>query len=1216
VLFLCLSEGEVITISDGTIKISIEVDGKQINIAAKDLKELESAGRESGKGVRDTEQGLKGVGRESTKASTNIKKVATALGLVAIGAAAFKVLSAAMGDAISRFDTLNKFPKVLQSLGVSAEDSQKAMKKLSDGIDGLPTKLNDIASTAQRMYTSFGDMDKAADSALALNNALLGSGASAEQASRGTEQYLKALQTGKMDMDTWRSLSETMDVALVKVAGSFGFAGRSAKNDLYQALKDGTITLDQFNDKMIELGTGTGELAELARVNSLGLATSISNLKTAASKGIADILASLNKLSKDTTGKELAQHIDSLKVIVNTSFKVIGRVIEGAVPVVKGFANAVGATLSVVKTLSPAIIGLMTAYAAYTAISKAAAAIEASNKVLAIAQASHKALTIATRAQMAAQVGSTTATSADIVAKAAQAGTVKLATLAIGVMTGSISLSAAVQAVATAASYALGAAIQFMMGPIGWVTAGIGLLVTGVIAVVKWFKKSTEESKRLNAETEKLKTSTDALNDSIKSTSDAHTENQRSIKATAQANQDLAEKVEELAVKENKSAAEKQMLRDYINQLNESVSGLNLSYNEEANALSMSSEEMKARIGLMEEQASYNAALERQVEISKEQNEVEQQLAEINKLREEWNLKLEEGTVKAGEHKKAMGELNEQEKALTETNAQLAEQQKETEEQMTASMEAITEATEKGISAQMIAFEDLSESQQETVESMKSTWEDYKDAATDMFDTLSDKAELSVSEMTKNLEENQRIIGEWAEGIATLAERGVDEGLLETLRAAGPESAGHVNALVNASDAELAHLSEVFANGGDVATKALAKSLGIEESGVMEAVGHLVSGAEQSLKEEIESANFPTIGESIPKGTAEGIEKGTPEAEKASKGMADKTTKAAKDSFKTQSPSKVFREIGGDLTDGLALGIDQGSSRVVQAVQKMFQDVESNSRSSFSNITRQYDNAVSNLDKSLSRLPVVTQKAMSDTTSRLKSGSSNQVSAMQGLSRSYDREIRQVETSLNKLPKIAEKAMKNTLDKLKSGSKDQVDAMKKLSADLKAPFKSLNSEFNAMGQNAMQGLDAGLRARRGQVMATARSIANSVAAEMRKALKVSSPSRVMRDDIGKMIPAGLALGIGDNAKLVYEELSKLSSGMMKMATPEVALGASKMRYAGAGFGSQSISTITNNNKKLYSPTIQNYFTKDVSTPSEVARKNRQQQQRLAMEWGF
>ena len=69
-----------------------------------------------------------------------------------------------------------------------------------------------------------------------------------------------------------------------------------------------------------------------------------------------------------------------------------------------------------------------------------------------------------------------------------------------------------------------------------------------------------------------------------------------------------------------------------------------------------------------------------------------------------------------------------------------------------------------------------------------------------MFDTLSEKSEISVAEMTANMEENQRVISNWSENIAKLAERGIDEGLLEELRKAGPESAGHVQAMVNASD--------------------------------------------------------------------------------------------------------------------------------------------------------------------------------------------------------------------------------------------------------------------------------------------------------------------------------------------------------------------------------------------------------------------------------
>src|SRR5699024_5833229 len=489
----------------------------------------------SGKGLKNAEDSVKGVGNESNKASLNIKKIATSLGLVAIGAAAFKTLKASMDDAISRFDTLNQFPKVLQALGVSAEDSEKAMDKLADGIEGLPTKLDDITSSTQELYTSFNDIDKATDTALALNNALLGSGANAEEAKRGTQQYIKALQTGQFDMMTWRTLSETMGLGLVKIAKEFGYAGDSAKNDLYKALQSGAVTIDDFNAKLIEVGTGTGEMAKLAKENSGGFATSIANLRNSVAKGIADIIKRFNELSKEITGKEIPDHIDNLKHIVNASFSTIGAVIEKTTPVVAIFASAVSSTVPVVKALTPAIIGLVTAYGAYTVISKASAAIEASNKVLLIAQASQKALTIATSAQMTAQVASTTATKADVVAKAAQTGAVKLSTLVIGAMTGTISLSTAAQAVATTATYAFGAALRFLTGPVGWIVTGVGALTAGITAVVKWFNKASEEEKALTEETSALAYSTKELNDELESNSKAHNESISGINSSAKA---------------------------------------------------------------------------------------------------------------------------------------------------------------------------------------------------------------------------------------------------------------------------------------------------------------------------------------------------------------------------------------------------------------------------------------------------------------------------------------------------------------------------------------------------------------------------------------------------------------------------------------------------------------------------------------------------------
>lgn len=1195
--------------SDGSIKISIEVDGKEVTVAAKELDKLEQAGSSVGKGVKAAESSVssladssakagkdvkgaadsidgladsgskaskdlkgadgaidgiadssaqatssvkgvgdsldsmsgkasdaassvdsvksstEGMGEGTTKASISLKDLAVSLGLVAVASAAWDTMKSSMDSAIKRFDTLNTFPKVLQALGVSAEDSEAAMAKLSDGIDGLPTTLDDIAGSAQQMYNSFKDIDKTTDTAIALNNALLASGADAEKAKRGTDQYIKSIQTGQVNMDTWNTLQETMGIGLSKLAEEFGYAGASAENDLYKALQNGEVTFDQFNNKLIELGTGTGELAKLAKTNSLGIATSLGNLKNAAARGIANIIDSFNELSKAVTKKDIAQNIDSLKAVVNAAFKAMGSAIEATTPVIKIFAGAVKATLPVVQALTPAIVGLMAAYGAYLVISKVSAAIKASNAILAIAMASNKALTLSITA-------SATASGADAVAKAAQAGSIKLSTLAIGVMTGRIKLSTAAQVIATTASYAFGAALKFLMGPVGWITAGIGLLVTGTIALVKWFNKQSDESKKLESDMEKLAESNNNVIESVESSSAAYQEQRNEMESTATANQNLAREIESLSEKENKSAQEKELLRSKVEELNGSIDGLNLAYNDEAEALNMSSEELQARLELTKEQTSYNDALERQVEIAKEQHEVASKLSETNSLQEELNQLYEDGAIKKSEYQTKTAELEEQQESLRLKLNELGVEYQEVDGQIQVSMDNIAEAVQNGAAAQVVSFEMLSESNQQMVEDMKATWQDYEAAATDMFDRLSDKSTHTVQDMQSNLEENQRVISEWAEGIATLAERGVDDGLLETLRAAGPESAGHVNALVNASDTELEKLSSTFENGGKVATDALNKSLGIEESGIMETVGHLVTGTKESMASQVKAANFTEIGVDIATGLAKGTQEGTPEVEKSAKDMSKAAEDAARKESETQSPSRVFKRIGGDLADGLALGISDGTNKVQQAIVKMLEAVMKDSKTNFDKIVKDHERAV-----------------------------------------------KDIETVLKKLPKVMQSAMRETLSALRNGTSPQIQVMRRLSVDLLKPFNNTPAQFRSIGMNAMAGLNAGLNSRAGSVMNTARRIASSVAATMKKALKIHSPSRLMRDDIGKMIPAGVAIGIEDNASLVYKALNGLSDGMT-MGTPEMALGGGyKMMGANMGVSTmtETIREINHNN---------------------------------------
>lgn len=255
--------------------------------------------------------------------------------------AAFAGGAALMGSAVSRFDTLNKYPVVMKGLGYSASDANKSVKTLSNGIDGLPTSLDGITNIAQQLAPLTGGANSAAKSAVALNNAFLASGASVSDTSRGLQQYTQMLATGKVDLMSWRTLQETMPIALRKVAGAFGMTGKSAENDLFKKLQSGEITMDQLNDKFVELNKGQNGFADLAKKNSAGIATSFANLKTAAVKGVANMISAIDDGFQKAGLPKIATMIDSLKGVINVAFTTMASVIVKVVPPIANFVKNV-----------------------------------------------------------------------------------------------------------------------------------------------------------------------------------------------------------------------------------------------------------------------------------------------------------------------------------------------------------------------------------------------------------------------------------------------------------------------------------------------------------------------------------------------------------------------------------------------------------------------------------------------------------------------------------------------------------------------------------------------------------------------------------------------------------------------------------------------------------------------------------------------------------
>ena len=95
-------------------------------------------------------------------------------------------------------------------------------------------------------------------------------------------------------------------------------------------------------------------------------------------------------------------------------------------------------------------------------------------------------------------------------------------------------------------------------------------------------------------------------------------------------------------------------------------------------------------------------------------------------------------------------------------------------------------------------------------------------------------------------------------------------------------------------------------------------------------------------------------------------------------------------------------------------------------------------------------------------------------------------------------------------------------------------------------FRNMYGSLTSSGQYAMDGLAQGMSNRMSYVMSVARSIADSVKSTIRSALDIHSPSRVMRDEIGKFIPLGIAVGMDRNADAVEKSAYQLRDKLMNV----------------------------------------------------------------------
>ena len=1115
-----------------------------------------------GAGFKKAGEDAKAGGDKAGQGAKGFEKIKDAIKNFSVGAVAFKAVSSAMNlvsqsmdKAIDRFDTLQRFPKVMKSLGHSSKDVASSTKLLAEGIEGLPTTLDTVVSTTQKLTSMTGNLKQSTKLTIALNNAFLASGASTEDASRGLQQYTQMLSAGKVDMQSWKTLQETMPYALQKTAESFGFAGASAQKDFYSALQDGKITFTDFSKRLIELNKGTNGFAEMAKKNSEGIKTSFGNIVNAVAKGIANVIAEFDKMSKAVTGKSIAQNLDSIKGAVNSTFNVIISVIRGATPVVKSLVSVLGFLKPVLDPLISVFAGVVGAVLLFKGAMLGLSIIKG--------------------------IGSL-----------------------IGTLITSLVSLTSTSLVATGATTGLAGALASLS------SGGVFLVVGAIAGLVSWLTQESEASKEAKAKNEEFKRSLDDLHESVNKGNEAYKDRRNEIQATAEDNERLVRKIDELNAVENKTAAQKKELASAAETLNSRIEGLNIQYDKATGTINMTTDAIRKQIEIAKASAEIEAANQKMVENAKKRLEIKDKIKEVEKQYQDLVEKtdsVEEGSfsnsrIREGAKAEFKKKYNEEVKKLQDDIKKTEESDNELTNTIVKNNEVKAKSTEDASGRMIYTMENMNEAQRKAVEMMQQEFANLKGEVQNAFQAIEQQTALSADQMTANLQKNIDAVDKWSQNLETLAKRGLDQGLIEQMRQAGPKMADQTQALVNASDEQLGALNTKWTEAGDKAKEGFLRGIRATGQELPPEIQSMVTAIGDEFRMALADAGFEVKGREIPQKTAEGIRSGKGDVQQAT----SEVTEASKQAFNNLPTEAKYS--GSQVSGGYAQGITDNQGSVQGAVDGLKNaslgvlanlfgegqvkgaelgagvgdgvlsrsDVVQGAASTLkSNATATMDGMASDGQAkgsefgsgialgigvgqqvavgaaSVMNLAISAQfLAMSmngqQYGSQFGTGIGGGINSSQGIATGASNAMKMmINASVNSLGHDGRNAGSQFGTGVTSGIASQNGAVHGASSALKSSAHSGMSGGYSGGYSAGtaigEGMMSGIYAMAGSVAAAAASIASSAVAAARSTLRINSPSKVFRDQVGRAIPEGMAVGIEKYGYYVDDSMTDLAN---------------------------------------------------------------------------
>lgn len=234
------------------------------------------------------------------------------------------------------------------------------------------------------------------------------------------------------------------------------------------------------------------------------------------------------------------------------------------------------------------------------------------------------------------------------------------------------------------------------------------------------------------------------------------------------------------------------------------------------------------------------------------------------------------------------------------------------------------------VNSEAFAYQNLSETQQQLavdvtngVLTMQENVQSALESQMNMFEEFDGGVQLSTDQLLSNMQSQIDGVTNWEQNLSTLADRGINQGLLQKLAAMGPEGAGYVQTFASMTDEELAKAGDLWDQSIDIQGMTNEWGQQLLESGAAN-----IAGGMENLTPILQSSGANTV-----MGLVQGMQQAQAAAEAQGSDLGVKVIDSVNEGLGVHSPSTKTLQSGMNTALGLSNGLTLG--RVTAMISAM-----------------------------------------------------------------------------------------------------------------------------------------------------------------------------------------------------------------------------------------------------------------------------------------